>query len=1151
MSGRIREYTRATCPICGHRGWCGRRDDGLVLCRRPPTPVDVPGFTYRGLASDGATAMYVEAGCEHAPRDVGHASAALKPPTAPPLAVAATPPAGTPSDRTIDPTWLTDNYPKLTAALTDERRGALATALGLPDEAMVALAIGWWAERRWWNPGTEQLEGEPGCWTFPEHDANGRIVGLGLRWPTGRKGQMAGGKRGLTLPHDWRSRNDPILIVEGPSDVLAGRCIGLSVVGRPSNVGGATLLAAACRHRRVIVLGEHDRKPDGRWPGREGAETVAAALAAAWNRPVPTAYPPDDIKDLREWVAALMADGDDDSPADIIMQHIAPPPVLLHIGRGGFRRVRTAVSCFRWTDPVDAPSFFMDRIDLDAAKARARFIEAVVDVEPLAVHANLEAQLLRLARSPAPEPKKAVGRSSSMPPPTVLAGAASPLPQIQGNERQLRDVRAEALAALLVANDPPRLFDRAGGVARVCVDQDEQGQAIPQIHQLDATAVRGELTNAADWFTVRHTRDGDVTAADHPPLAVARDILALPSIDLPPLIGVITCPTFAPNGKLIVADGYDTGSRLWHHPTVSELPPIPEQPSVAEITAARDTLCDVIADFPFVDDASRANAIALMLLPFVRPLITGPTPLHAIDAPTPGTGKGLLAQVCLWPSLGYSLDMRTGAKDGDEWRKRITSELVAGKSVIGFDNATARLDSEHLAGVLTTTLWTDRILGQTQVVTAVNRATWVCTGNNLSFSKELARRVVWIRLDAKVETPESRTGFRHPHLLTHVRAQRSRLVAAALTLCRAWLAADRPAGGQVMGSFESYAATIGGILKVADLAGFLGNAGELRRQMDGETTEWRAFVHAWWERWGQSWVGSSDLAQLLWMEDGKRSELLAGVVTSERERGVVTQLGMRLSSKRDCVIGGYRVDVNSRSDRAGRLKYRLMPIEPEGGVAPQSSETAESTDLLQTSRAGAQTFADLQTLKSKVCAQVCADKPPSEQNLDAARRPCIPFSHTFYSRIGAIESEHAHTRVRGGNSSTAKRYARSARGSQAVDSEGVTAADLGADLAQTLADARKGLQNPAPAAVPADPPRPPPAYAWLTTDQRDIPTHIQAMAAPHDGWSPEGWHARLLQMADRCADAHPARAEQLRQAARLMERRNHETDTESNRYLGK
>lgn len=40
-----------------------------------------------------------------------------------------------------------------------------------------------------------------------------------------------------------------------------------------------------------------------------------------------------------------------------------------------------------------------------------------------------------------------------------------------------------------------------------------------------------------------------------------------------------------------------------------------------------------------------------MLNPFVRDLIDGPTPLHLIEAPVAGTGKGLLASIAMLPAL--------------------------------------------------------------------------------------------------------------------------------------------------------------------------------------------------------------------------------------------------------------------------------------------------------------------------------------------------------------------------------------------------------------------------------------------------------------------------------------------------------------------
>ena len=49
---------------------------------------------------------------------------------------------------------------------------------------------------------------------------------------------MTGGKRGLTLPTDFRHRTGRVFVVEGPTDFMAMTAAGLHAVGRPSCSGG-------------------------------------------------------------------------------------------------------------------------------------------------------------------------------------------------------------------------------------------------------------------------------------------------------------------------------------------------------------------------------------------------------------------------------------------------------------------------------------------------------------------------------------------------------------------------------------------------------------------------------------------------------------------------------------------------------------------------------------------------------------------------------------------------------------------------------------------------------------------------------------------------------------------------------------------------
>ena len=104
-------------------------------------------------------------------------------------------------------------------------------------------------------------------------------------------------------------------------------------------------------------------------------------------------------------------------------------------------------------------------------------------------------------------------------------------------------------------------------------------------------------------------------------------------------------------------------------------------------------LDDLLVNFPFVSKADLAHAVALFLLPFVRELIGGPTPLHLIEAPTMGSGKGLLADVLLLPSLGDVPAPMAETTTDEEWRKRITSTLLGAPAVVCIDNLNRTLDA--------------------------------------------------------------------------------------------------------------------------------------------------------------------------------------------------------------------------------------------------------------------------------------------------------------------------------------------------------------------------------------------------------------------------------------------------------------------------
>ena len=279
------------------------------------------------------------------------------------------------------------------------------------------------------------------------------------------------------------------------------------------------------------------------------------------------------------------------------------------------------------------------------------------------------------------------------------------LPTIRANRRQLRDVTDCAVAALLKANDPPILFHRGGILTRL-VNCDNGLKLDP----LTDHALRGHLARAADWVVTKTANQGDVDEEDAPPMEVVKDLANLPEWSgIPRLSAIIECPVFSASGQLIATPGYHAESGMWYAPSADLLldPDALRAPVDAdEVASAKNLLLDdLLGDFPFVDDASRAHALAAILLPFVRQMIPGPTPLHLVDAPTEGSGKTLLLAAVTHIHTGRSLQPMTEGGAGEEWRKRLTAALAEGPSYIMLDNLAKVVDSAALASILTADTW--------------------------------------------------------------------------------------------------------------------------------------------------------------------------------------------------------------------------------------------------------------------------------------------------------------------------------------------------------------------------------------------------------------------------------------------------------------
>ncbi len=231
-------------------------------------------------------------------------------------------------------------------------------------------------------------------------------------------------------------------------------------------------------------------------------------------------------------------------------------------------------------------------------------------------------------------------------------------------------------------------------------------------------------------------------------------------------------------------------------------------------------------------------------------------------------------------------------------------------------------------------MWKDRTLGKNENLYLPQRATWLATGNNLRIRGDLPRRCYWIRMDAKTARPWERTGFKHDDLVSWVSDNRGRLLAALLTIVRAWHTAGRPpAAVPTFGGFERWAMTVGSILAYLGIPGFLENREALYEQLDEEGPQWEGLLTVWYETWGNQPLTAAAIIQEFQQEscpvrDALPEELAGALPTKEGAwGGFACKLGWALAKRADVRYGpkGLHLKKAGEYNRAAKWQVEMSP----------------------------------------------------------------------------------------------------------------------------------------------------------------------------------------------------------------------------------
>ena len=270
---------------------------------------------------------------------------------------------------------------------------------------------------------------------------------------------------------------------------------------------------------------------------------------------------------------------------------------------------------------------------------------------------------------------------------------------------------------------------------------------------------------------------------------------------LPILSGITKTPFLRRDGSICETPGYDAASGLLYKPGNQDFPAILQQPSRDDALAALALLEHLLDEFPFVGPADRSVALSALLTILDRRSMSA-APLHAFTSPTAGTGKSLLVDVAAVLAINQPMPVISQGRTEEELEKRLGAALLAGDIAIALDNCDDPLQSTFLCQALMQQRLNIRVLGASKNVETPVNAAMYATGNNLTIVGDLTRRTIVCSLDAHCERPELRTFG--GNMLETVRVDRGRLVAAALTVLRAWHVAGVHIDVSPFGSFECW-----------------------------------------------------------------------------------------------------------------------------------------------------------------------------------------------------------------------------------------------------------------------------------------------------------------------------------------------------------
>ncbi|WP_146531665.1 toprim domain-containing protein [Novipirellula artificiosorum] len=256
---------------------------------------------------------------------------------------------------------------------------------------------------------------------------------------------------------------------------------------------------------------------------------------------------------------------------------------------------------------------------------------------------------------------------------------------------------------------------------------------------------------------------------------------------IPRIKSVLPGPGVLSDGRVVVKAGYDSATETFVLRVPSGWDPsnyVLDRPTRQQAKQCFEQLTALFHDFDFSDEEGPTGAVSALITCVGRSAIDGCVPFFAVTADHPSAGKSLIVESILQIASPSHMGALGYDRKDDEMRKVITAELKNYRSILWFDNVPrgTAIASASLAKLGTSRVWSDRVLGSSESVSRRNEATVFFTGNDISYTDEIARRVITLNIRC-----QDKAAFVLGELSEYVADHRNDLLGHALTVwCWLW-----------------------------------------------------------------------------------------------------------------------------------------------------------------------------------------------------------------------------------------------------------------------------------------------------------------------------------------------------------------------------